>query len=104
MRLTLPNLATEILSQIFKHLEREPTTIKNLRLVCRRFCEIGSELLVPVLSFRFDEESLRRIKEISDHTSIRKSVREIRFILSFYNRSLTAIEDFVSFYGRCPVG
>ena len=101
MRLTLLNLSTEILSQIFKHLKTEPTTIKSLRLVCRRFCEIGSELLVPVLSFRFNKESLRRITEISDHASIRKSVREIKFILAFYNRSLTTIEGFVSFYGQC---
>ena len=72
--------------------------IQNARLVCRRFCALGSQLLVRVVRVQFNEESLARLHDISRHPAIAKGVRCVRVVLHFYNRSLVDHDRFVSYY------
>lgn len=60
-------------------------SIKRIRLTCRAFCEVASELLLPIFDVSFTQFSLQRLKEISSHPSISKSVRVLRIHANPYN-------------------
>ncbi|KAK4034729.1 hypothetical protein C8A01DRAFT_18517 [Parachaetomium inaequale] len=66
--------------------------IKNTRLVCRRFCDMSSQLLVRLVRVGFNEPSLARLDEISRHPTIAKGVRVVRVVLHFHSFTHTDIE------------
>jgi len=71
--------------------------IKNTRLVCRRFCNLSSQLLVRLVRVSFDELSLTRLEEISHHPAIAKGVRVVQIALHFYNIALNDFDRFISY-------
>lgn len=110
--LKVVDMPNELLAKIFANFEDVPvpqiqinrsplddlppspdlTSIQNIRLTCRAFCEVGSEILLPVVTVSFSRSSLRRLEEISTHPTISKSVRLIRFDISPYSSSLSGSE------------
>ncbi|RYP11877.1 hypothetical protein DL767_011280 [Monosporascus sp. MG133] len=72
--------------------------IKNIRLVCRRFCNVSSQLLVRLVCVHFNEPSLARLEEISRHPTIAKGVRAVRVVLHFHNFSFTDLDSFISYH------
>jgi hypothetical protein len=109
--LNILDLPDEILLEIFEHVEdlkfhppysellyyvdegRED--IRNTRLVCRRFCNVNSQLLVRLVRVNPNKASLARLEEISRHPTIVKGVRVVRVVLHFYNSSFTDRYNFV---------
>ncbi|RYP53946.1 hypothetical protein DL768_001168 [Monosporascus sp. mg162] len=71
--------------------------IQNTRLVCRRFCNVSSQLLVRLVRVKFNEPSLARLEEISRHPTIAKGVRAVRVVLHFHNFSFTDLDSFISY-------
>lgn len=63
-------------------------SIRNIRLTCRLFCEIASEILLPVVDISFTRSSLQRLQEISNHPTISRSVRVLRLHANPYNPSV----------------
>ncbi|KAJ4291419.1 hypothetical protein N0V88_006012 [Collariella sp. IMI 366227] len=109
--LNILDLPDEILLEIFELVEgfdldhsypgyfgASRNDIKNSRLVCRRFCDVSSQLLVRLVRVRFDEPSLARLEAISRHPAIAKGVRVVQVVLHFYNRSLTNFNRFLSYH------
>ncbi|KAH6623439.1 hypothetical protein F5144DRAFT_539596 [Chaetomium tenue] len=103
------DLPDELLLGIFEHVENfdfnaqvvqrhEPgmVDIQNVRLVCRRFCNVSSQLLVRSVRIGLDESSLVRLDEISRSRGIAKGVRAVRVVLDFYNPSFTNFDLFIS--------
>ncbi|RYP57085.1 hypothetical protein DL769_009707 [Monosporascus sp. CRB-8-3] len=72
--------------------------IENIRLVCRRFCNVSSQLLVRLVRVSFNEPSLARLEEISRHPTIAKGVRAVRVVLHFHNFSFTDLDSFISYH------
>ncbi|KUI63422.1 hypothetical protein VM1G_10260 [Cytospora mali] len=59
--------------------------IASLRLVCRRFTECSSHLLVHHVHLdAINPESLEKLEEISRHPVVGKGVRSVRFVARFY--------------------
>lgn len=103
--LDMPN---EILMKIFANFQDDPVphiqvhgcsfddplpspdiaSIRNVRLTCRTFCEVASEILLSVVNISFTRASLQRLEEISSHPSISKSVRVLRLHANPYNPSV----------------
>lgn len=59
--------------------------IKSIRLTCRAFCEVASEILLPVVDVSFTRSSLQRLEEISSHPTLSKSVRVLRIHANPYS-------------------
>ncbi|EDN07297.1 hypothetical protein I7I51_03437 [Histoplasma capsulatum] len=108
--LNILDLPNEILLKVFEFVEdkfefplllpfyRQGTKdIKNIRLVCWRFCNLSSQLLVRVVRVNFNELSLARLEEISRHPTISKGVRAVQIVLHFYNFSFTDFHRFISY-------
>lgn len=57
-----------------------PRTIQSIRLVCRRFCVVGSQLLLRCVDVYPDEQSLARLDQISRHPAIARGVRAVRIM------------------------
>ncbi|KAK4103236.1 hypothetical protein N658DRAFT_305749 [Parathielavia hyrcaniae] len=72
--------------------------IKNTRLVCRRFCDVSSQLLVRLVHVGVNEPSLARLEEISRHPTIAKGVRTIRLVLHLHNNSFSDFDLFISYH------
>jgi hypothetical protein len=70
--------------------------MRNIRLVCRRFCAVSSQLLVRDVLVNFDEASLAQLEEMSRHPTIAKGVHSIRIRFYLYNRSFLDFERFIS--------
>ncbi|KAI7780405.1 hypothetical protein LA080_016129 [Diaporthe eres] len=64
------------------------TSIKNIRLTCRNFCDNGSKFLLPVVNFSFTRSSLQRLEDISNHSTISAGVRILRVHANPYNALL----------------
>ena len=109
--LSILDLPDEILLEIFEHVENfdlnspllyyyDPgrKDIKNTRLVCRRFCDVSSQLLVRFVRVHFNETSLARLDEISRHPTIAKGVRAVRVVLHLYNSSFADFDWFISYH------
>ncbi|PSS13293.1 hypothetical protein M430DRAFT_267445 [Amorphotheca resinae ATCC 22711] len=99
--LTILDMPDEILIDIFGYVKgREPPDrlldsspmgqceVKNLRLTCRRFCNLSSHLLIRLVRVELNSSSLLRLEEISRHPIIRKGVRGVRVLLHFYDSGL----------------
>ncbi|KAF7955200.1 uncharacterized protein EAE97_000459 [Botrytis byssoidea] len=54
------------------------TTIQEMRLVCRRICNISSHFLLPTVRVELSAQSLARLDMISRHPTIGKGVRTAR--------------------------
>ncbi|KAI1073881.1 hypothetical protein F5B20DRAFT_565748 [Whalleya microplaca] len=78
---------------------RGPQEIKNIRLVCRRFYEASSRLLVTAVSVSMHSSSLARLDEISRHPLVAKGVRTVRVILDVYVSKLA--NDFDGLFVNC---
>lgn len=53
--------------------------VMSLRLTCRRFCNVSSELLLPLLTFRFyDESFLAKLVHVSHRALLTRGVRSIK--------------------------
>ncbi|ATY65018.1 hypothetical protein A9K55_003843 [Cordyceps militaris] len=70
--------------------------IANIRLVCRQFCNVSSQLLLRSVSVNFNEPSLARLDEISRHPTIAKGVRAVRVVLHFHKLSFNDLDTFIS--------
>lgn len=104
--LNILDLPDELLLDIFELVESslvfspEFSTrkdIQNTRLVCRRFCDLSSPLLVRAVPVNFHEQSLARLDEISRNPNIAKGVRSVRVVLQFHTSSFTDLERFVAY-------
>lgn len=104
----LPNLPEELILLIFRAVHDNPIPpamfsreskawaqynqgtrdIQNIRLTCRQFARIGSELLVEFVGVELSSKSLARLRAIMHHTAIRKGVGMIRIRLPVYDRVL----------------
>lgn len=73
-----------------------PKEIKNTRLVCRKFCNESSHLLMPAVSISANPSSLARLEGISRHPLIAKGVRTVRVIVHFYAQKLA--DEFAVFF------
>ncbi|KAI0838851.1 hypothetical protein F5Y06DRAFT_266702 [Hypoxylon sp. FL0890] len=71
-----------------RHFSSSPNEIKNIRLVCRRFCEESSHLLLPIVTVSINSTSLARLDEISLHPFIAQGIRMIVVVLSFFASDL----------------
>ena len=109
-KLNILDLPDEILLMIFERVENLDLTtpflellspgkedIQNVRLVCRRFCNVGSQLLLRFVRVVPDESSLARLEEISRHPTISKGVRVIQVVLHFYSETLADFNWFISY-------
>lgn len=63
-------------------------SIKNIRLTCRSFCDVGSSFLLPIVDISFTTSSIHRLEEISNHPTIPKGVRIIRIYTGTYRSVL----------------
>ncbi|KAI2613432.1 hypothetical protein GGR54DRAFT_328284 [Hypoxylon sp. NC1633] len=77
-----------------------PKEISNTRLVCKRFHDQSSHLLLPVVTVSMNPSSLARLDEISRHPWIAPGVRSIRVILESYppNVASELSDTFLSYY------
>lgn len=114
-RINLLELPDEIILQIFEHVHDTPTPtssrngqeewtryesydegtrdIQNIRLTCREFNRIGSELLIKFVGVDVSAESLGRLQEIMRHPIIVKGVRMVRIRLTVYDWILYISQD-----------
>ncbi|KAK4180781.1 hypothetical protein QBC36DRAFT_228915 [Triangularia setosa] len=104
--LTLSGLPNELLSLIIEGLEDETNKrsggpdIKTCRLVCRRFCDLSSRLLVRSVQVGHSFASLARLDTISRHPSISRGVRAVEVVLSSYSGFKPCLEgkrNFINF-------
>ncbi len=70
--------------------------IQNVRLVCRCFCELGSQLLVRRVRISPNEASLARLRAVSRHPTISRGVRAFRVGLHFETSALGDLGTFFS--------
>lgn len=104
------DLPDEILLEIFEHVEDfdanfpfphedflrddEREDVRSLRLVCRRFADASSQLLVRVVRVHANEPSIARLEAISRHPTIAKGVRFVRVVFHLYNASFADFDWF----------
>ncbi|KFA50464.1 hypothetical protein S40293_07887 [Stachybotrys chartarum IBT 40293] len=100
--MTLLNLPSEILGSIFEFLfqcfavgngdpsrghgnagDEKLLEKQKLRLVCRRFNDVASAFLIPIVTISLNQESLDRLTAISHHALIASGVREIHVDLRY---------------------
>ncbi|KAK0755002.1 hypothetical protein B0T18DRAFT_400471 [Schizothecium vesticola] len=62
--------------------------LQNARLVCRRFHDLASPLLVPVLRASIDSESLRRIDGLTRNPHVASGVRLVQLLLGYRPRDV----------------
>jgi len=60
------------------------SSIKNLRLTSRRFCNASSHLLLHATSVEMTPSSLSRLEKISRHPRVQKGVRGVRVDLHYF--------------------
>ncbi|KAH8202249.1 hypothetical protein TruAng_003626 [Truncatella angustata] len=101
--LDIRDLPDEILCQVFTHVRGAPYVeeadgleclrytakdIKNVRLVCRWFCDVSSDMLLSFLEIDITPESILRVQEISQHPIIRKGVHAVKIRMQVYSQFL----------------
>ncbi|KAK0639498.1 hypothetical protein B0T16DRAFT_518376 [Cercophora newfieldiana] len=70
--------------------------IKNCRLVCQKFRDLGAEMLVRIVTVDIRGRSLNRLAEISRHPTIRRGVRAVRVALgSLQHRGHSPVSEAV---------
>lgn len=81
--------AEKVLPKTFPSDEQVPNpdveNIKNIRLTCRAFCDVGSWFLIPLVDIFFTRPSLKYLEQVSKHPTISKGVRMIRVHTHTYN-------------------
>lgn len=77
----------------------DTTTIKNIRLTCRRFRQNSSHLLVRCLNISLDVSSLNHLDNILSHPEISRGERILRVDLRYYSAAIAA--DFQAFSTMC---
>lgn len=75
--------------------QEDLAVLQSARLVCRRFHDIASPLLVPVLRASIDPDSLRRIDGLTRNPHITSGVRLIQLLLGY--RPIEASQTFVRY-------
>ncbi|KAK7699562.1 hypothetical protein SLS64_011515 [Diaporthe eres] len=107
--LKVVDLPNEVLATIFANFEDVPVpkiqvddarvddfpfpspdvaSIKNIRLTCRAFCNVGSMFLLPLVDVSFTPASIQRLEKISNQPTISQGVRIIRIYTGTYNSRL----------------
>ncbi|KAK3986695.1 hypothetical protein QBC44DRAFT_134177 [Cladorrhinum sp. PSN332] len=95
----LLDMPDELLISIFEFCSERD--IRSCRLVCRRFCDLSSPMLLARVTVILQVDSLARLEEISHHPTISKGVRTVRIGLHFYHGPLCQdINHFVQFYAN----
>lgn len=75
--------------------------VKNMRLTCRRFCNVSSHLLISCVNLELDTTSLFYLKEISRHPTISLGVEVIRINLLYYDSVLEEdIDNFGDYHAQ----
>lgn len=74
-------------------------SIQNVRLTCRRLCNISSHLLVPRLEVSPSIASLERLEQVTRHPEISQCGRLLKIDMSIY--AATLAEDFQLFSLEC---
>lgn len=92
----------ELHAEICLHVDRKD--IKNVRLVCRRFSNLSSELLVRRVRISPSEASLARLDAISRHPTISKGVCIVRVVLHLYNPALRDTVSFLTYHAEEAAG
>lgn len=111
--LNILDLPDELLMQIFKHVKggsdkrslyffnfdpSEVKEVKVLRLVCRRFRDTSSHLLLRFITVNMTMQSLAHLEEVSHQPIISKGIRAIQVVLSFYDSVLAGdLRDFATY-------
>lgn len=118
-RVTLTDLPTEILCQIFDHfkdarmerrgrvdwfrnknyddLEVKRAAVLNSRLACRRLREVASPMALPTVRVKLEQASLDRLDEISRIPEIAGSVRGIEVVFAYRSKRLaTNFGEFIA--------
>lgn len=101
-RLHINELPDEMLVQIFEHVEdwemsetsfssdaEGARDIQNARLVCKRFRNTCSHLLVRSVTVKITEESLSHLKAVTTHPLISKGIQRILVMLDYYDAELS---------------
>lgn len=112
--LSILHLPDEMLLQIFDNFKDELgsaelfygtsknadiKSIQNVRLTCRRLCNISSHLLVPRLEVSPSISSLERLEHVTRHPEISQCGRLLNINMSIY--SATIAKDFQLFSLEC---
>ncbi|KAH8760443.1 hypothetical protein F5883DRAFT_717056 [Diaporthe sp. PMI_573] len=75
------------------------TTIKNIRLTCRRLCEISSHLLLPCVHVSPSLSSLEHLDQVARHPTISQGLR--LFVVDVADLRLIAAQNFHRFSRSC---
>ncbi|KAK6984991.1 hypothetical protein R3P38DRAFT_3451079 [Favolaschia claudopus] len=70
-------------------------TIRTLRLTCRRFCEIGSELLITDVDIDISLNGLAKLERVASHRTLSKGVRSVKIHMDSLNPRYST--DFLAF-------
>lgn len=62
--------------------------IQNIRLVCQKFCDVSSHLLIPYLEVSPSRSSLERLDEIMRHSKISEGARVLSIDMSYYSADM----------------
>ncbi|KFA81654.1 hypothetical protein S40288_09959 [Stachybotrys chartarum IBT 40288] len=99
----------EIFCRVFEFLEEDrhelltwhdgTEDIQNCRLVCQKFCDASSRILLRTLYVDMIPSSLSRFEEASRHPIISKGIRVVRVNLHFYEPSIS--NNFADFVSHC---
>lgn len=79
--------------------QADTKSIQNVRLTCRRLCNISSHLLVPRLEVSPSISSLERLEQVTRHPEICQCGRLLKINMSIY--TATIAEDFQLFSLEC---
>lgn len=75
------------------------STIQNVRLTCRRLCEIGSHLLVPCIRVTPNLSSLEHLEQVASHPTISRGLRLFCVNTAYYSAAMAG--SFQRFSLRC---
>lgn len=113
--LDMPN---EILVEVFEYLvppvdarsskfdRPQDNSVKDCRLVCRRFCDLSSQFLIRTIHLTIDGSSLARLDGISRSLAVSKGVEEIKVVLDFHNEAHRDSRAFIAHLAgvlRCTI-
>ena len=75
----MERLPLELLDNVCRSLLK-PKPVREFRLVCRRFAEVGLRYLIPAVSVWPDSKSLERLECIANHPRLRHHVVQVRIL------------------------
>lgn len=82
-------LPMELLSNVFSHVD-DQKSIRESRLVSRRFKDASTSYLTKDITVCMRSESLAALEELSDHPTYSKIISGITIVLSFFDTNMAA--------------